>query len=686
MSFEKLFESLGDLPVAAIADDVTLSVYSGTVTTLSSATGSGKTLYQTANLADFLDEQVVVLVPRRFLAVNAAETIAELSGCEIGTAVGYAVGSQTGDRSCWTDDTKLLFATNGYALASGLVQRATTFVLDEVHETSLDLSIIRALLHRRMAQGESIKLLEMSATMDTRRQAAYWSGVADTKIFQIDGKTFDCDVRHAPAGRVENEVMNLIEEGRRGILVFRPGVGEVQDTAEEITRLAQAAEMQIEVAQIYGEMNYADRRQATAAPAEGKVKVLVGTNVIESGINFPWVDGGVTCGTGKENSVRLGTGATYLELVELPRWRLDQQEGRVKRFRPGVFVLCSPKSYGEREQASRPEIERLALTELVMHCASFGLRTHELNFDYAPDPAKVEEAELKLQRLGLIDEDCSLTDAGKAMTGVPVGPETSAMLWHARQLNCLGAMLPLAAIIEVGGLRKDFHYGHYLNDSSDYLDGLMAFREAYLSSGKERREVLERKNVGYKRFEAASNLLRDLERRLDTTFNFNIDGRLQELRQCILAGSLDKLFASAFRGDVVSVKNRLTSYRIGQGSAVSYLRMGSILAGDLRVITPKDKYKSPFTIVEKVTTFELSDLHAVAKLRPEVLVEERTFRDSMSTSVTGQQIEYVTQKLFGQYVIHQTTIVPPRESRLGLDFDSGEPSSLGDIFARARRW
>jgi HrpA-like RNA helicase len=197
MTFENLFSTLSGLPVATIADDVTISVLSGAVTILSSDTGSGKTLYESSHLADHSDGQVVVLVPRRFLAVNAAETVSELAGCEIGQEVGYAVGSQAGDRSMWSEATKLLFVTNGYALASGLINKATTFVLDEVHETSMDLSIVRALLYRRMANGESIKVLEMSATMNIERQAAYWRPVAKTATFETDGKTFDCEVRHA---------------------------------------------------------------------------------------------------------------------------------------------------------------------------------------------------------------------------------------------------------------------------------------------------------------------------------------------------------------------------------------------------------------------------------------------------------------------------------------------------------
>ena len=42
MAFENLFEVLAELPVAVIADDVTLSVLSGVVTILSSDTGSSR--------------------------------------------------------------------------------------------------------------------------------------------------------------------------------------------------------------------------------------------------------------------------------------------------------------------------------------------------------------------------------------------------------------------------------------------------------------------------------------------------------------------------------------------------------------------------------------------------------------------------------------------------------------------
>ncbi len=621
MSFEKLFERLSDRPVAEIVSDVSRSTLSGKVTTLSSATGSGKTLYQSAHLANTLGKQVFVLVPRRLLAVNAAETIAELAECELGVDVGYGVGSQAGDVSCFNKDTKLVFVTNGYALACKIVASATTLVLDEVHEMSMDLSIIRALLYRRIAQGESLNVLEMSATMDVEHQSAYWGSVAMTKIFQIDGKTFDCELRHRPAGTVEAEVMNLLEEGRRGILVFRPGVGEVQETARQIERLARIAKLDIEISQIYGEMDYHERNKAAALSIDGKPKVLVGTNVIESGVNISWFDAGVSCGKGKENGVRVETGATFLELIDLPQWRLSQQEGRVKRFCPGIFILCAEKSFAERELSARPEIERLALTELVMHCAGLGLRTHDLTFDYTPDPTKVKEAETRLRRLGLIDNECKLSEAGATISGLPVGPETGAMLWHAKQFGCLGAMLPLAAVIEVGGLRRNPARSHGLDTTSDYLDAVLAFRLMYFAKKRGTRLVApEGRNISLKRSLAAAELMRDLEQRLSCRAYFDFDDVGHELSQAILAGSLDKLFRNVGgTKQFISLRNREQKFMVGQGSVVAGRTSFPYVAGDLRVITPADESKSPFTIIERVTSFGVEDIAELTDSRPDLM-------------------------------------------------------------------
>jgi HrpA-like RNA helicase len=685
--FERLYVALSQLPVADIADDVSKSVTEGFVVVVSSATGSGKTLYTTCKLADEAGEQVVVCVPRRYLAENAAEIICELSGLTLGEEVGYAVGKQSGEQSRMSARTRLLFVTYGYAISSGLVNRAKYIINDEVHEASMDMSIVRALLHRRLKNCEDVKLMEMSATIDPIKQAGYYNDQVPTKIYQIDGRTFPCEYLEVPVGGgiilqdegeepdpeeaihdfaemkalesateavVAQQVVNLIaDRGRKGVLVFRPGVGEVEATAEAIKQLAKRAlrkQMKalrlkikkenneilqeeldalldkartesplssVEIATIYGEMDYATRKAAVAPPQDGHVKVLVGTNVVESGVNISWLDGGVTCGTGKQMVVR-ESGALSLELVALSKWRVQQQEGRVKRFCPGIFVLCSDVPFDSRMEQTSPEIDRLPLTELVMHCASFGIRADELTFDYSPDGEKIKEAEKKLQALGLIDQAYCLTASGKWVTKLPVSSETGAMLWHAKRIGVLGAAVVLACVMEVGGVRKDYRFEHNYSHTGDWFDEMIAFDNAMeAKGGAERNALMEERNISYKRFIAAKEFESDLVDRLegeDFSASWDDEGMESHLRQCLIAGYVNQLFS--FRTEMAYTVNN-AGYRIGNSSVVKFVETPFLL-GSLRKITPRNG-NSPFTILEKVTMISLDDVMAFAQFRPELL-------------------------------------------------------------------
>ena len=657
--FLKLHKTLQHLPVARKADEIVTSIIDGFVTILSAETGSGKTLYASSLLAQSVNNQVVVLVPRRFLALNAAETIAELSQTKLGQEVGYAVGTQSGEQSCYGEGTRLLFVTYGYAIASNLINTARTIVLDEVHEADMNMSICRALLLRRITRGEQIQVMEMSATINAERQASYWSNSTDVKTFQVDGVAVPCKVRHEKDS-MENVVADLINSGRKGIVVFRPGVAEVEETVMEINDELSSRGISATVSMIYGEMSAKERKKATAGPAEGEIKILVGTNVVESGVNLMWLDAGVSCGTGKVPVAR-ESGAVMLDLVDLSKWRLQQQKGRVNRsgnradtvFGEAEFVLVSPKSWEDRESETLPEIVRLPLTELVMHCARFMLRADELTFDFPPPVGAIEKAEKKLERLGLITSKRRLTPAGRFVSGLPVGPETGAMLWHAKETGILGAFLALAAVVEVDGVRKNFRDPHYEDYTSDHLDSLKAFlavKKILHAKKKHKGDAFKTYNVGYKRFHAAKNLLRILNKRLGHKASSTMKASDRQLRQCLVAGFIDQIFRASY--DQVSSldTNDHNTYRLGNGSALHSLNEDFAI-GRLRTIKPRNG-NAPFTVLEKVTEVTLEDIEAVAAVR-EGILEKGEYRDKVDP-LTFHTVR--AHRLFGEYDLESEVV------------------------------
>jgi ATP-dependent helicase HrpB len=628
MTFETLHDKLKDLPVATVAQDLVDSVQAGKVTVLTSDTGSGKTLYANTLLADQTDGQVVVLVPRRFLATNAAETVAELAGLRLGQEVGFAVGRQSGDGSRFSRDTELLFATYGYAIRSGLLMRATTVVLDEVHEAGIDTSLARAILHRRMATDSTLRVVEMSATIDATKQAEYWQDRGETAVHQADGRTFPCENRFVKPNEksLAQTAIDLIQnDGRKGIAVFKPSKQECEDEANAIRALARQNDIEIEVSTIYGEMNSQERRAATRAPKEGVPKVIIGTNVIESGVNIPWLDAGISDGTGKISHYNERTGAKALKLEDLPQWRLTQQRGRL-RF-GGIYVLHSDTPFNDRPERTIPEIERAPLTELVMHCAALNLNPEELKFDSDIDRQKLINAREKLERLGLITNAYELTEAGQYVSNLPVGPETGAMLWEAKKQGNLADAIELAAVMEAGGLRADFRLKHGLDTTSDVLDSLKAFRQ--FRDNTQNREIQERLNISWKRFNEAKELVSDLRRRHDKTeLNSNTKASDNDLKTLMLVGGINRLmqYAGAYQ-DMIGNRG---AYAMGRFSIVG--GGTPLVLADLREIHSRG---SSFTVLESVTAVPPELLVNFAAERKDVFSEP-----SFSRNRTGDTVAF----------------------------------------------
>lgn len=637
--FAKAIEKLKDLPVANVAGDVVESVKNGKVSILTAETGSGKTLLANSMLADAVDEQVVVLVPRRFLAINAAEAIADLAEVELGEEVGFAVGQQAGDQSKFSPNTKLLFATYGYALSSGLLETANVIVADEVHEAGVDTSLARALLHERLQHDPKLKVAEMSATLNAEKQAGFWQDIKPTAIHHADGKAFPCENRyvHPKQRSVEHTALDLIQnEGRKGIAIFRPGVGEVEGTVEKLRELCQKNGLtNVEVEGIYGDMDMEEREQATRPPAEGNVKIIVGTNVIESGVNIKWLDTGISDGKGKVPYYR-DTGAEALVLEDLPQWRIVQQEGRVKRFTDGIFVLNSDTEMEGRPQQQTPEIERIALNRLVMHAARYGINPLELKYDGNVDKNRLKDAKEDLKRLDLLTDDWTLTDKGEAVTDLPLGPEAGTMVVTA-PADIRDDVMELAAIVEVGGLRADYKEGHGMDLDSDIFDGLKAF---HVLGEEATEQECEGMNVSWKRYKEVKGLIEDMHRRQDKAQQAEVPQRSAsrgELTLALLQGSVNRMFED--RGMYCDMVRDNMDFEPANSSSV-HNNNDRFAVGHLREIPSKTG--DAMVLVQNITKVSKEALCQLAASREGVFTDMEFERNSKGR-------DSFTAKYFGKY-------------------------------------
>jgi HrpA-like RNA helicase len=617
--FQLLRDKLAALPVHDIIDPVIRDVTAGLVTVVAASTSSGKTLILPSALADVSDYPIVVLVPRRFLAIDAAFNVAELAEVKIGDQVGYALGQMDGESALRSRDTKVLYCTNGYAISSGLIDKAQTIIVDEVHEADELISLVRAILRERKIAEPALRILELSATINAEMQARYWHPIAKTAVHSIEGKAVECDIVHESPFLVSNQertiedvVLDQLTQGRKGIALFRPGVREVEDSVATLKKqLAEMGINDVEVVGIHGGTPADERRIARRAPAPGKRKIIVGTNVIESGANLRWLDAGVSDGYCKVPHHRDDTGAEALVLEELPQSRLLQEIGRIGRdpgftgFDRGLFILYARKPFDMRPVQNGPAIQRQSLNDIAFHAASLGYDPTQLTWDVtstaqnASLQERMLQAKQELMRLHLIYDDWSLTKEGEFIEHLPVSPETGAMLIEAKNLDekrmrsrqqprVMRDIVIIAAIAESHGLRKDARLGHKGDQhrTSDLLDAMNAFRtihkqpiaktvlkateadisrasEEELSLLKQQRVELEalclQNNVSLTGFIEVAHLADEITNRLgrrDTGIRVNTREekdvydaeRYGELQRCILNAHTNHLFISTEDG------------------------------------------------------------------------------------------------------------------------------------------
>lgn len=650
----QLRDSLSALPVAAIVDDVVADYMSGKIPVICTATGSGKTLLTPAMIADKLPEgeQLIVLEPRRLIAVNAVSSINDIVGehCNI-SDVGYAIGVRGQQASRAAENSRILYMTYGYALSFEAILTGKNFLIDEAHENTIDITICRAILHRRIMAGEDIRVGIMSATMDVADELRYWKN-RSVKVHRLENTTFSCDERHVTDTHEYLETIRLINEGHRGILVFLPGKGEINQFENSIKQYmpAELAD-KVDIVSITGENTYQEQKAALESYDPDRIKVLVGTNILESGINPTWVSAGVSSGTGREVFYTT-TSAFRLITAELPQWRLKQQAGRTNRFRDGVFSVVNGTPPENRPDGTTPEILRLPLAMLVMHCAALGINPLELHFQYQPPMVELARAIAHLKALRFVNDDLSLTEDGKFASKLPITVEAAAMLAHAKGLGILREAIIPAVTMSIGSMRKDYKLPHGFDRYSDVIESAIAFCAGDLIqanktlTGKQRQDALIRHNVGVKRMYDARSLLNIVSKNLKTTADRTpylemmgrvmraaegatsmTDAELKEFRnkleRCILAGFINNLserFGTSSYGDTIDGNS------LAAASCVCEVPKTTVCAASMPlVIVPKNSdVLDAFTVASNVTLATKSTFLTFAEERPDIFTSKET--------------------------------------------------------------
>ncbi|HEV8582678.1 MAG TPA: ATP-dependent helicase HrpB [Thermoanaerobaculia bacterium] len=440
------------LPIDAVLPDLIAALRGGSAAVLIAPTGAGKTTrvppaLHAAGLGG--GRRIVMLEPRRIAARAAARRMAEENGWTVGREVGYQVRFERRAGP----ETQILVVTEGILVqmlqADPFLEVAGAVIFDELHERSLqtDLSFAMARRVQREVRPD-LKLLAMSATLDPGPAAAF---LGDCPTIESRGRLYPVDVSYLerPDERsfppqILSAVRRALNETAGDVLVFLPGVGEIQRSAEALAGLA--AERDFAILPLYGDLP-AEKQDEVLRPL-GRRKVVLATNVAETSITIDGVTAVVDSGLVRRLRFDPAAGLDRLELGRVSRASADQRAGRAGRQAPGFcFRLWPAYEHATLPERETPEIARVDLAGPALQLLAWG-EADLAAFEWfePPAPEALAAALALLRRLGAVD-DHGVTSLGRTLARLPVHPRLGCLLAAGHRAGLTREAALLAALL-----------------------------------------------------------------------------------------------------------------------------------------------------------------------------------------------------------------------------------------------
>ncbi len=443
------------LPVDEILPDLLRSVCDNNICIVQAPPGSGKTTriapYLVKHLATCKLEQgrTLLLQPRRIAVQSVAARIAAENDWSIGHQVGYAIRFDTK----YSDETKLLVATEGI-LRRRFSQDITlpgvqVVIFDEFHERSLDSDLLLMLCrHLQATLRPDLRIVVMSATIATDELIDRFPKAA---VHQTEGRTYPVKVLYHPINprdrltdEVAREVVQASQRQEGDILVFLPGKGEI---FQVLNRLGTTSiDPAIEILPLYGAMPLEE--QAAAICRSVRRRIILSTNIAETSLTIEGVRVVIDSGQARVLRFDPASGLDRLVLEPISRASADQRAGRAGRVAAGTAIrLWSPASQAARSAYLEPEIHRVDFSGAMLQLYQLNeTRIADLPWLDEPRVEAVDAAKLLLERLKAVDKN-GITRQGEMISRLPLHPRLGQLLLSAADHGILKDAALAAALI-----------------------------------------------------------------------------------------------------------------------------------------------------------------------------------------------------------------------------------------------
>ncbi|KAG5813534.1 hypothetical protein H9Q74_006148 [Fusarium xylarioides] len=393
------------------------------------------------------DLQVVCTQPHHV----AAKELGERVSAELDVTFGEQVGVQYRKYNKTSNQTRLRFVTEGMLLQ--IIGRNPTMdgyscVVLDFHDPTKNVDPLIALLKKTLALRSDLQVVIMSA--DFQKFSLYFDV---PHALSIGGSSFPVEIEYINEGMSDYcgmavHLVNHIHQNQApgDILVFLASTLQVDLVVAKL----RGAIPDMETFPLHGRLSKAEK--AKALRSGDKSRCVVTTNIAESIVTADGIVYVIDCGVEMQSVFNPRVRINTIQAAPISKPSADQRTACAGRSQPGLcYRLYTLEIYDESlSEVSPPSNLKDCFATAILALKSAGINSVG-TFDFL-DPAN-EEVYLgglkDVSAMNLIDEDGTITPAGKVAATLPIDLTWYNAFDEAIKLGCLSELIDIAALASV---------------------------------------------------------------------------------------------------------------------------------------------------------------------------------------------------------------------------------------------
>ncbi|KAL8672099.1 MAG: hypothetical protein Q9168_003431 [Polycauliona sp. 1 TL-2023] len=399
--------------------------------------------------------------------------------------------------------------------ASDDLHEITHLVLDEVHERTIESDFLLIVLRKLLVRRPTLKVILMSATVDAAKFSDYFGGApvltVPGRTFPVQTRYLEDAIeeinfsnrdflRGVPSIDDDDEGQNTSSEKEKkaaqtglgayspktrstlaqfdeyrinydlivglletiatkpkfldfskAVLVFLPGIAEIRRMHDMLSGHSSFSHGWY-IHPLHSTIAMDEQERAFAIPPQGHRKIVLATNIAETGVTIP----DVTCviDAGKHKEMRFDERRQLSRLIEvfISRANAKQRRGRAGRVQEGICFHLFTKARHDTVMApdQTPEILRLSLQDLVLRVKICKLGAIEHTLAEALDPPLAKNIRRAID--ALVDVKAltgseELTALGRQLAKLPLDVFLGKVILLGCIFKCLDGAVTIAAIL-----------------------------------------------------------------------------------------------------------------------------------------------------------------------------------------------------------------------------------------------